>query len=76
VTCSRFIATTPESKFFKVAAPLSRFLVRHPKLSRFLAHVPVVSRFFTLPAVAYVEPLKPLYNMRARHRRRQPRFRI
>jgi hypothetical protein len=45
------------------------FLVRHPKLSRFIAHVPGVSRFYSLPAVATVKHVAPIYNASARRHR-------
>lgn len=70
---SRFVAPTA-SRFIKAEA-FSRFLVRHPKLSRFIAHIPGVSRFLTLPAVATVPHVAPVYNARAR-KNPAPRFRL
>ncbi len=77
MTGSRFVATQIPSGLLKVAAPVSRFihaavdpfLVRHPKLSRFIAHVPGVSRFYSLPVVATVKHVAPVYNARARKSR-------
>jgi len=80
---SRFLATEAPS-VYKVAAAhkpqgrISRFiheavdpfLVRHPKLSRFMTHVPCVSRFYSLPAIATVQHVAPVYNSRARKPRR------
>jgi hypothetical protein len=65
---SRFVAPTA-SRFIKAEA-FSRFLVRHPKLSRFIAHIPGASRFLSLPAVATVPHVAPVYNARARKARR------
>jgi hypothetical protein len=69
------VSSGPVSRFLVQHPKVSRFIAAHPALSRFVSHIPGVSRFLTLPVVAPVEHIAPVYNNRAR-KPRHLKFRL